>query len=678
MTTQRIVKKNLAGQEDILYGEDTVVQGRAGGNFVITKVRNIQPVNSIAELDALDVSKFVKARLYSNNGTPPIDYEYIVDKWVQITPDLNPATVNEMLNNTGYYAGLKGIKTKEYSTGNGGSGVYDAVLTSSITPNPFNILTSIADPTISFVLRNPSGFLDIAAWGPFDVADASTIMQSAETQFVGVPQHWPAGTFPMQTQIVLDTASASVFNQGPQIIGAGIGLTVFDNQVSSGPLFDIIAGGTPGSNFLMGCTLRNFKIIRSTSETDQIAIRLRTSYQVELELIHIDGMTGTGIQIPTSVGDNDGSNMVNMKNCRIENCTGWGIDSKGDPGFNEFSFFHMEMVFIQNCGTTSAAATPPSGGMRHKGQIMTMNQCAFTLNQNCALFIPGEAGLAQTVDIQDTTFENNLNRNILCTGISAFKARNLQQYHNNDFIGITGIEFDGAVDTIRQIDIDGCVVRATEDNNAFTAFKISGANVEFDTCRVKRVVWDFFDFAGQTRFDGWQFDHVVNTLDFVVAATTLIELKPCPTRGRGNKIPLRLTGGQGGSPSTTGEWVEHQVANAGISINNSGLTASTRYYCYLYDNNGVATLELSTTAFVTDVDTGYPVKIGDATRYFVGSVLTDGGSLFEITATGWLNPRITFDGPQTGVPIYRWAETTTVNRMKYAVAPTSNTDGTVY
>jgi len=64
MADQRVVRKNLAGQEDILFGEDQVAQTRAGGNYNLTKLRNIYPVNSPVELDTLDGEKFPKARLY--------------------------------------------------------------------------------------------------------------------------------------------------------------------------------------------------------------------------------------------------------------------------------------------------------------------------------------------------------------------------------------------------------------------------------------------------------------------------------------------------------------------------------------------------------------------------------------------------------------------------------------
>ncbi len=46
------------------------------------------------------------------------------------------------------------VQTAEFSTGNGGGGVYDVVLTSGVTTNTYNIIAGVADPLISFVLRS--------------------------------------------------------------------------------------------------------------------------------------------------------------------------------------------------------------------------------------------------------------------------------------------------------------------------------------------------------------------------------------------------------------------------------------------------------------------------------------------------------------------------------------------
>ena len=345
--------------------------------------------------------------------------------------------------------------------------------------------------------------IDYGATGD-GTTDDTVAIQAAIDAAAGRPVYAPAGTYVITSTIDMESAATGVFNQGPQLIGDGIGKTIFDNQVSSAPMFDVKAGGVAGSNFLMGAVLRGFKVIRTTTETAQIAIQLSASYMVEIEQVHIVGMTGTGIRIPVVLGDNDGSNMVNMKQVRIENCSGWGIDAAGDSGFNEFSFMKMDHVFVQACGTNDASSTPPSGGMKWKGQILSMHQCAFALNENAAFFVVGQAGLGQTVDLQNTSFENNKKKSVLVTGVKMFRARNVQFYNNDSYTATKGIQFDASSFVVANVDINGVVVRATSGNNAYTAFEISGSNADLKTCQVRNVNFDDFGYAGQVKQSGFK------------------------------------------------------------------------------------------------------------------------------------------------------------------------------
>ena len=513
------------------------------------------------------------------------------------------------------------------------------------------------------------------------VADSSAAFRAVWAAFPGIPIHAPRGTYRMDTtcQFYVSTFPISVFGSGPKINGDGMGVTIFDNRVANGVMFDVDSTtGDAHATFkgVLGVEFVGFTVKTTTSPVVSSAIKLRTSYMAKLRQLHIIGMTGSGVTIQCSVGDNDGSNMVSLEQIRVENCLAWGLKFDCDSGRNETSFVHMSHVFVQACGTASGAATPPSGGMISKLQVMTMMQCAFTLNENCALFIPGQAGLASNYDLIDTTFENNKKRGLYCTGVNVFRGRNLQFYNNDTYTATNACEFDGAAFSVQNVDIDGVLVRATTGNNAHTAFKISGANAALDTCRVRRVSWANYDFAGQTRFSGWQFDFIPQCCDLVALTTTSVLFRPNQTIPHGNKSPLRLRGGAGGTPSAAGEWIVAEILNAGIGISNASLAASTRYYSYFYDNNGSPMLELSTTAFAIDTATGYPVKSSDATRLYVGSVETDAGSLFKLTAGGWLNPML-MPGSQVGVYNYTWADSTGRARIKYAAVPTTDTDGTV-
>lgn len=79
-TSVRTVTKALAAEEDLLYGEGTAQQIRAGVSHTVSKIRGFRPVNNTTELADLDFAKFPKAVLVRNgalqffqhNGT---DYE---------------------------------------------------------------------------------------------------------------------------------------------------------------------------------------------------------------------------------------------------------------------------------------------------------------------------------------------------------------------------------------------------------------------------------------------------------------------------------------------------------------------------------------------------------------------------------------------------------------------------
>lgn len=73
----------------------------------------------------------------------------------------------------------------------------------------------------------------------------------------------------------------------------------------------------------------------------------------------------------------------------------------------------------------------------------------------------------------------------------------------------------------------------------------------------------------------------------------------------------------------------YQVPDAGVTLGNSGLSLSTRYYIYAYINSGSVTLEASTTAYTSQAGTGIKIKTGDATRSLVGLTYIDGTGLFQ-------------------------------------------------
>lgn len=522
-------------------------------------------------------------------------------------------------------------------------------------------------------------------YGGVTAAAITTAVQNALTAAAGRFVYFPAGLYKISSTLSAPTSAAvDVWSPGLRIVGDGL-LTQFDDQVASAPMIDIDSS-THGGTYTAcwGAEVSNILITADTSPASSVGIRVLNGYEVKIDHVYIRQVK-TGIELKNGLYADDGWNNVSITQCWLDNCATWGVKADGSAGRNEGSYTYMRQVLFQTCGTASASTPPPSGGMIWKGQIFTMEECAFANGcQNVGLYIKGESGLGQTVDLRNTTFENCVKRGLYVTGITAFKGRNLQFYNNDDFIATNQCEFDGSSYVIRAVDIDGVVVRATSGNSSCTAFKISGASVDFDTCRVRpqTVVFENFDYAGQTRFSGWQFDTIPNNCFMNVASATEVTLKPNQFIPNGNTVPLRKRGPNNqsgvGVASTSGEWLPHQVAAAGLALSTTGMVAATKYNVYIYDNDGTAALQFSTTAWTIDSSTGYPVKTGDATMYYVGSVLshpTDADKA-ATSASGWVNPSIVA-GSQTGVFSYLWADSSNRLRIKYSAMPSSDTDGTV-
>jgi hypothetical protein len=515
--------------------------------------------------------------------------------------------------------------------------------------------------------------------------DTTSAIQDAIDAAAGRTVYFPAGTYIVSSTLSYQGAKTQgAFIPGIRIVGDGMLKTIFDNRVANAPMIDIDSVNHGGAyEASMAAVMREFTIKTTTSPANSIGIRVLNGYQIQIDHLFIIGMTSHGIELRNGLYVDDGWNMISITHCWIEDCAGWGIKADGSSARNEGSYTYMREVFFQRNGTASASTPPPSGGMIWKGQIFVMESCAFANGtENCGLFIKGEAGLGQTVDLRNTTWENCKKRGLYVTGVSMLKGRNLQFYNNNDFVATNQCEFDGASFTIRDIDIDGVTIRATSGNNALTAFKISGANANLNTCRVRNVSWENFDYAGQTRFDGWQFDTIPQECHLVVPSSSEIYYRPKSVNGSGRSTPIRLSGPNNatgvGVASTSGEWIEWQLSGLGLFLNPATLplVAGTRYYIYFYDNDGVPTLEPSTTVPVADTSSGYMVKTGDATRYYVGSVVAGASNgTVATTASGWVNANL-ISSSQTGVPAYLWVDVTGDLRIKTS-APTSDTDGTV-
>lgn len=322
---------------------------------------------------------------------------------------------------------------------------------------------------------------------------------------------------------------------------------------------------------------------------------------------------------------------------------------------------------------------PTSGALACKFQIMVLETCAFTINANRALYVPGTNGLSVNLGVLNTTFENNRKVHIDLGGVDVGRFSNFQIYNNTLNYATRGLVLDGTDNLVRNIIIENPYLRAETSSCPYVAFERFGANCPKDLCSIRFVGWSNFDSTGHQRIKGFQFPNVAMTCDLVVDGATSVLLRPSTQQylARGNVMPLRLAGPANGLVrSTTGEWTEARMPDNGVVLSNSGLANTTVYSVYLYDNAGTPALEAVTTAWVRDAETGYPVKTGDATRLFVGRVITDGSAQFVTAGVGYLNPTA-ISGSQTGVPAYIWQDSTGDLRVDTALPTGDTTDGVI-
>lgn len=516
---------------------------------------------------------------------------------------------------------------------------------------------------------------------PTGTSDSYSALQAAITAAAGRYVYVPAGTYRVSDTLSYNVNATFGFTSpGIKIIGDGMTKTFFDHRAANKPLIDIDSGTHGGSyTASMGAVLTEFAIINPAATAGATGIRVLNAYEVKIDHLYIKDMTLDGIEMANGLYVDDGWNMISVTQTWIDACKRWGIKADGSAARNEGSYTYLREVFFQSNGTASASTPPPSGGMIWKGQIMVMESCAFANgNENVGLYIKGQSGLGQTVELRSTTFENCVKRGLYVDGLNVFRGRNLQFYNNDTYVSHTQCEFIGGSYVIRNIDIDNVTIRATSGNNPCTAFKLSGANVNFDTCRVRNVNWENFDFTGQVRFDGWQFDHVENCGVLVVVSASEVLFRPSTRSPTGNTVPLRLRGPTNqtgvGVASTNGEWIAYQLSNNGISLNLTGLGANTRYYVYLYDDDGAVKLEASTTGWVVGPQ-GYPVRSDNSAYYYVGSFESGASTgTAKTTAGGWLNPAL-IPSSQVGVGRYVWFDASAVLRQNISL-PANDTDGT--
>ena len=105
----------------------------------------------------------------------------------------------------------------------------------------------------------------------------------------------------------------------------------------------------------------------------------------------------------------------------------------------------------------------------------------------------------------------------------------------------------------------------------------------------------------------------IGQCQLVLSSTTAIKLNPC------NGQYIKIAGSF------------YSIPSSGVTLTNSGLSASTRYYIYAYISNGNVTLYASTTGYTTDStagNIGTPILTGNNAYTLVGMVYMNSSTQF--------------------------------------------------
>ena len=151
----RTVKKSKGGVQDLLLGKGQVNQDRAGGTFAIDKLDVPVALDTIAEMQALEVTDFTRARVYTS-VTQFDDYIYDATDVTGISSDTGNGTWHRADRNSLEVATIAELRTIEPTKvgqqanalghtdpGLGGGGFwYDAADTTSIDDNGYVIVTA--------------------------------------------------------------------------------------------------------------------------------------------------------------------------------------------------------------------------------------------------------------------------------------------------------------------------------------------------------------------------------------------------------------------------------------------------------------------------------------------------------------------------------------------------------
>jgi hypothetical protein len=349
--------------------------------------------------------------------------------------------------------------------------------------------------------------------------DASPALQRAVAQYQaeGEAIVAPAGRWACRAPVRGLNNVDSVFSQGVAFRGAGKARTIFDicfsRDGAGNPayLFDI--GTTADNRFALDCTLADFQIGRGESG-DALhtggGIRIRRGFTPLFQNLWLLDLLGDMINAPVVTGDPDACNQGLIDRCRLEAGRAWAFNIDSAPDRNEGSFWTVQDSFFRGCGNAlEQTSGPASGAIRVRGaQQLNLVRTIFAETENCAVYMPGGGGVNTVVTAKSVQWENCRKRAVYSImGVDRFHAQDCGLYNNDDHVAIAGMEFNGdgeaGAGIVRNVTVDGLIVRATPKNKPYVALKAFARNAVNCHASNISVQTDQFPRAGQALAEGF-------------------------------------------------------------------------------------------------------------------------------------------------------------------------------
>lgn len=213
----------------------------------------------------------------------------------------------------------------------------------------------------------------------------------------------PAGCMILTKPLVFNTTEQ--WAPGLKLEGAGVGVTVLDNQVTNSAA--VIARSVTKYHFQLGGWIRDLTINSSTHPFNSSGVEVEGVYNFVVDSVRVDGMTGDGMINTNLMMDGDGAVELQILNS-------WFLNNEGH-GFNSHFGFCNNSLGCTTPNVQSSFATFKNNyfasnhkaALRYMGLNGIIEGNGFTTNPAGGLLIDYSGSNNAQITVTANSFENN-------------------------------------------------------------------------------------------------------------------------------------------------------------------------------------------------------------------------------------------------------------------------------